>query len=481
MFERYVELEISVEPRRGTTYPLSVRGPGGDARGTLRLPISDPTYQQLAARLATLDTDEDSLTQIGQMLFAALFRSNAEIRSVYTRAQGTLKPDEGLRLKFDIGENEIEVSALPWEFLYDPDQIGPMATLDTPIVRYLPQSSVLPRMAAQLPLKVLLTGAATEPKPDVNGALAEVRAALEPLGNAVAVTIEPHLTRQKFQRLLRESYHIWHFIGHGAPATDSRSGVLLFEDAQGDAERVSARDLGILLNRNSIRLIVLNACDSAKLAIDPFRSVAPALLKAQIPGVIAMQLRVKQDAALAFSGEFYRALAEGFPLDACVTEGRKAIIGVAGLRNADWGIPVVYTRAEDGGRLFDKPATPASMPSTAPSSGVNIAIGDKNNISGSSINVSNVGNNTTSSAPISSAGSKDDETTQQIAYLQDLIYQKKRRLQQLKLQAARYGISVPPEIATEIEDLEGYKDYRGNLLRPGEIAKLESDLRALGG
>jgi hypothetical protein len=458
MFERYVELEISVEPRRGSTYPLSVRGPGGDARGTLRLPTSDPIYQQLAARLATLDTDEDSLTQIGQMLFSSLFHSNSEIRAVYARTQGTLKPDEGLRMIFYISENEVEVAALPWEFLFDPDQIGPMALLDTPIVRYLPQSAVLPRMQAQLPLKVLLTGAATEPKPDVDGALTEVREALELLGNAVAVTIEPHLTRQKFQRLLRESYHVWHFIGHGAPATDSKSGVLLFEDAQGDAERVSARDLGILLNRNSIRLIILNACDTGKLEIDPFRTVAPALLRAQIPGVVAMQLRVTQDAALAFSGEFYRTLAAGYPLDACVTEGRKAIIGVAGLRNPDWGIPVVYTRAE-GGRLFEPQSQPKPTAATQ-NAGANVSIGSGNTLNeGSAINISNVGN----------TGVQDDERAEQMAALQELIRANRRRLNQRQLQAAKYGIGVDPSISIEIEDLTK------------EIAQLERQLKQLGG
>jgi predicted ATPase len=37
-----------------------------------------------------------------------------------------------------------------------------------------------------------------------------------------------------------------------------------------------------------------------------------------------------------------------------VTEGRKAVMNASGLSNADWGIPVVYTRAPDG-RLFELP------------------------------------------------------------------------------------------------------------------------------
>ena len=38
-----------------------------------------------------------------------------------------------------------------------------------------------------------------------------------------------------------------------------------------------------------------------------------------------------------------------------MTEGRKAVMNATGLGRADWGIPVVYTRAHDG-RLFELPA-----------------------------------------------------------------------------------------------------------------------------
>ncbi len=475
MFNRYVALTITVEPRRGASYPFSVTSPGGDARGTLRLPTNDSTYQQLAARLAALDTDEDMLTQMGQILFKVLF-GNPKLKEVYARTQGILKPDEGLRITFYIGENEIEVAALPWEFLYDPDQIGPMATLDAPIVRYLPQATVLPRLTGQLPLKILLTGAETLSKPDVTRALAEAQAALAELGSSVELTVEPHLTRGKLQRLLRENFHIWHFIGHGIGASDGKTGGLLFEDANGDAERVDARVLGIMLNRNSIRLIVLNACDTAKLAVDPFRSVAPALLRAQIPGVIAMQLQVNQDSARAFSGEFYRALADGYPLDACVTEGRKAIIGVAGLRNPDWGIPVVYTRAEDGGRLFDlppaaQPATLANTLTTPPTSGTNVIIGSGNTLKeGSAIKIDSVGNTSTIGSTIVSRERREEEArAEQIESLRELIRTNNRTLNKLQLQAAQFGINTPPHISIQIEDIER------------EIARLKKELLSLGG
>jgi hypothetical protein len=348
MFREYLNFEIRIAALASDGYPLSVRGPGGDARGWLRLPTHVPAYELAMARLSALDTDEASLTEIGQQLFAALF--TPPIREVYARSQGKLQADQGLRLIFDIDAREAAVAAVPWEFLADPDQ-GPLAMLDAPMVRYLPLQAVVPTLAAPLPLKVLLTGADTPPRVPIERELGEVQHALEALGPHVSLTIEPHLTRATLQQRLRGGYHVWHFVGHGGMASDNQTGILQFEDATGDAERISALELGILLKRCGVRLVVLSACQSATLQLDPLRSIAPALIRAEVPAVIAMQQSVTVTGARAFAGEFYQALAEGHPIDACVTEGRKAVMSATGLGRPDWGIPVVYTRAADG-RLF---------------------------------------------------------------------------------------------------------------------------------
>ena len=62
-----------------------------------------------------------------------------------------------------------------------------------------------------------------------------------------------------------------------------------------------------------------------------------------------------------------------------------------------------------------------------------------------------------------------------------LLIEKQRRLHVLQLQAARYGINTPPEIANEIADLDGKLDHRGDLLRQGEIAKIKRLITELGG
>jgi hypothetical protein len=359
----YRDFEIQISSIGDQRYAIFVSGPGGDARGTIALPTGDPAYQALASRLAEFDTDEAALFDLGQLLFLTLF--HGPIKDVYTRSQSAIGADEGMRLRLNIDlEREVEVAALPWEFLCDPDQ-GPLAMLDAPIVRYLPQQSVIPALATPLPLKVLLTGAQTPPPAAIERELNEVQAALAGLGPNVQITVEPHLTSAKLRALLRQGFHVWHFIGHGGLSRDGVTSVLRFEDATGDIAEVSGRELGILLQRSGLRLVVLNACNSGTLTIDPFRTLAPALVRAQIPAVVAMQFSVPQEAARAFSSEFYRTLVEGFPIDMCVTEGRKAVMDVAGLRRPDWGIPVVYTRAPDG-QLFEPPAAPPPVPAAPP-------------------------------------------------------------------------------------------------------------------
>lgn len=367
----YADFEITVTAGDSGRFLLKARGPRGEeGDGELRLPDGDPQIQALLARLRMLDVDEAALVLLGRALFDALF--TGAVRDVYVRSRGALGNDEGLRLRLNIPPLAAAASALPWEFLYDPER-GPLALLDAPIVRHLPQPDRVPALAAPLPLRVLLTAAQTPPPAEVERELAAVHAALERLGTQVQVTVEPHLTAALLQERLREGYHIWHFVGHGGFAADGATGRLLFEDEVGDPEPISSLQLGIMLDRSNVRLVVLDACSTGQLALDPARSIAPALVRAQIPAVVAMQFQVPEEATRAFAGAFYRALADAFPIDFCVTEGRRAVMNVAGLGRADWGVPVIYTRAEDG-RLFEPPVARAA-PVVAPGSTQSIGAG----------------------------------------------------------------------------------------------------------
>jgi hypothetical protein len=357
----YLDFEVYISAPEGERYPISVRGPGGvEASGWLNLPATDGEFGGLVRRLRRLDTDEASLTTIGQQLFDALFRN--AIRDVYASSQHDVDMDRGLRIRMNIAASAPRAAELPWEFMYDPDR-GPLALLHAPVVRYIQQQDRLPSMAAPLPLKVLLTAAQTGAPIDTERELNAAAEALAQMGEKVEVTIEPHLTVDRFQQLARSGFHVWHFVGHGGYARDGVTGQLYFEAPNGETQAVSALQLGILLNRSGLRLVVLNACNSAQIATDPFRSMAPALIRAQIPAVIAMQFAVPGETTNIFTAEFYQTLTEGLPLDACVTEARLRIMNTIGLSRPDWGIPVVYVRSADA-RLFDPP-TKAPAPALA--------------------------------------------------------------------------------------------------------------------
>src|SRR3712207_5661512 len=111
MFIHYVECEIEVQPRVGDVFPISVRSPGGNVRGSLRSPVNDPLYQELARRLTALDTDEDLVVQIGQLLFHSLFQG--QVKEVLMRTQGMLREGQGLRIKLSIAASESEIATIP--------------------------------------------------------------------------------------------------------------------------------------------------------------------------------------------------------------------------------------------------------------------------------------------------------------------------------------------------------------------------------
>ena len=63
--------------------------------------------------------------------------------------------------------------------------------------------------------------------------------------------------------------------------------------------------------------------------------VAPALMRAGIPGAVAMQYEVYDDSATAFARRFYQSLAAGLSLDEAVAAGRLAILNAGGPDDVD--------------------------------------------------------------------------------------------------------------------------------------------------
>ena len=368
--------------------------------GTATIPFSSPCDQARAeAHLESLDsllisiisgkTPSDSAASLlraqqalGAELFANLFSSRAAILFAQSVAVAeTLsavhrKTAVRLRLAIESEDGELaHLAALPWELLWEPTARDFLARNNVQICRHLHtphmQRGRLP-LEVDGPLRILLVDSA--PKNLRPLELAKERQGIEQAlasvsGAEVEVYSQPDLGELE-DRLQHRSFHILHYMGHAGFDPPTGTGTLSFVADDGTEDRVSADQLANHLRTvPSLRLVVLNACYTGSLpgraGQRPYTSVAPALFRAGIPAVVAMQFRISEDAAVAFSRRLYSSLAEGDPVDAAVSAGRLAVYRKQPL---EWATPTLFMQLGDG-RIFDRPR-PRTKPAgrTAPDS-----------------------------------------------------------------------------------------------------------------
>jgi catechol 2,3-dioxygenase-like lactoylglutathione lyase family enzyme len=361
----YLDFGLEISPGVGREYPVAVvHSPAGEARETMHFPFGELELEnrlqalQIAllrssgCRRRVLSPEEQTVQDFGKSLFDALL--TGEVRNRYDVSQErAVQQSQGLRLKLRIRPPEL--AALPREFLYDPRQAEYVClSHDTPVVRYLE----LPRPPRPLtvtpPLRILgMVASPTDLEPlKVEREKQRVQEALKDLQAAglVELTWLPGQTRRDLQRAMRrDPWHIFHFIGHGGFDRSADEGFIALADRQGGTHRLMATQLARLLaDHRSLRLVLLNACEGARGSErDVFSSTASILVRRGVPAVLAMQYEITDRAAIEFACTCYEALADGLPVDAAVTEARKAI-SLAVANTVEWGTPVLYMRAPDG-------------------------------------------------------------------------------------------------------------------------------------
>jgi hypothetical protein len=91
--------------------------------------------------------------------------------------------------------------------------------------------------------------------------------------------------------------------------------------------------------------VFLNACETGKGGSADFnRGVAPALLAAGVPAVVANQFSVLDVSATAFARHFYWALAQGRTIGDAAREARVAVNYSISGEAIDWAVPVLFVR-----------------------------------------------------------------------------------------------------------------------------------------
>jgi CHAT domain-containing protein len=370
----YDDFVLQFTPAPGGGYAARVTGsPAGEAEGVFRIPIGKEELASFTAEVLrglgganrnlrpalTAGLAEPPLRAFGDRLFASLF--SLPLRSRLDESLGLLgsAPERGLRLRLQMSLDDpalARLQALPWEFLFRAEQ-GAFLGLSSRIA--LVRSPSLPlagqRTPASRPLRLLAVICEPPGLPPLD--LERERAALERICSAGLATVRTlrRPTLDELRRALRdEKPHILHVMGHGDFTAATGEGNLFFAGEEGATSVDGLLLADHLRDCPSLLLVFLNACQTARLAApNPFAGLATALLQAGVPAVIAMQFPIRDDAAVTFSAEVYRQLAQGEPIESAVAEGRLAIRRLLPAA-LEWGTPVLFLRASDG-HLFREP------------------------------------------------------------------------------------------------------------------------------
>jgi hypothetical protein len=335
----------------------------GESSSDFTLPFSKDKLESLLAKLGpghqvrNFQThDLEAAKTLGGGLYKMIFTQNIG-NSLSRSMEAASQKGERLRIRLWLSAVP-ELANLPWEFLYDELARRFLALqYKTSIVRYLELPEKIPVLAVKPPLRLLVM--ASRPHgydplsvekewENLQIALGKVPKGLIEVERLKTATLSALQTRLS----QGTPCHIFHFIGHGG--FDARTGksVLVMEDKNRNASFVDGNRLSTLLyNYNSLRLILLNACEGAVAnPNDTFSGMAQSLMQCEIPAVIAMQFEISDNAAVTFASGFYEAVARGNPVDAAMLDARLAIF--AETNSVEWGTPVLYLRAPDG-RIFD--------------------------------------------------------------------------------------------------------------------------------
>jgi tetratricopeptide (TPR) repeat protein len=366
------------------TAPIRLRAEsslGGEWHGTFQPPFDattlsaitralepnfDPQGMQEAETVATLEAASlplgDALpATVGERLDAALRASKLIANAINELSGAALARNEPLHLALEFGDGCNAVAALPWELLRHEGRFlvadNTLALTRSP-VGAVPYTETL----GELPLRILLvlseplSASPIAPERQARG-LAHGLRDLAAEGAVVVDELRPPTYDALVEAVRGGDYHVLHFYGHGV--YHEGAGYLLFEDPYGGPDQVRADDVGAVLNRSDVRLVVMGACQSAMVGpstgsgqvADQWSSTAAALLRAGVPLVVGMQVSMRVVAAQAFTRQFYLSLAAGKDVAQALGDARLPLRRDA--YGKSWFIPALYCRAQGEPHLFD--------------------------------------------------------------------------------------------------------------------------------
>jgi hypothetical protein len=387
---RYEDFEL-VLTQEGDRHMAEVRrSPAGPSeKVAIRWPFDEDQHELLLLRLENavlkgsgmrsglvtlVSPEEKVLREFGSDVFRALFDGAHSVAKKFASSVDQVRSTKDLGLRVVLRVDSPKLANLPWEYMFEASFDPSTADAEnkfkylclrrlSPIVRFLNAAGGLATLHVQGPLRILgmVCNPATEQwrKLDAEDERHRIQHALREQIDAGTVHLEwvrGSSYDDLFEMMQSGPWHVFHFIGHGGTErlTDEHGnvhtkGFVVMKDSAGGAAKVSADDLGLLLDTDGqLRLAVLNCCDSGQ-GSSGVSSVGAALVRSGVPHVVAMQYAISDGSAARFGGAFYQALVRKKCVEEAVTHARRFMALTSSI---DWGIPVVFTRTGSG-VLFD--------------------------------------------------------------------------------------------------------------------------------
>ena len=280
------------------------------------------------------------LNDFGRSLFSFCIRD--DIKKLYQRL-----PNSSVRIQ--ILSNNTAVQQLPWEFIQQPGQKGPL--LNRSVVRIVPTIGKTSQDIVKPPQTTKILFAAADPTDQTAVSWVEVKNAIENAFNArindgfenqFEIKVEEAVTPQKLTKAVADNdFDIFHFSGHGIPGH-----LLLNNRRSNKTHKLSADQLVSILSGRDVRLVVLSACDTAAGDFsNDFGVTAAALVREGIPAVVANQSPIPDQTVATFSGSFYKKLIKSGDVDLAMNEGRIMLsvdLGSPSIAAIEWGVPTLY-------------------------------------------------------------------------------------------------------------------------------------------
>ena len=339
----YADLEIRILKKEDAGYPVEITFNG------------DQEFPQahLSADLPAIDSTDPAGT--GQRLFNWLF-ADPHLAISWAQACGQ-QSQRRIRLRID--EDNPELHALPWETLRDPASGNIAAMEATPFSRYLagpwvPGSPILRR-----PIRISVAIANPENLDEFNLTPINADQEFTALQQALAGVADMEVTRlpepitlSSIEQAVRQSAHIVHFVCHGKYDRKARFTQLFLADDKNQVKLAADTDIADMLRHqiantdansdDKVRMVYLSSCQTAtRDSFDAFHGLAPQMVAAGIPAVIAMQDLVPVKAAGAFSTTFYKELMDHGEVDRASNAARASLL-TAQIGGA--AIPVLFLR-----------------------------------------------------------------------------------------------------------------------------------------